>query len=109
MANNWGIPIEVEQAVRIRDKACVYCRTSFYDVPVSRKSKPTWEHIVNDVRINGSSNIALCCLSCNSSKGSKLLKDWLKSSYCQSKRISIDTVAEVVKKALKNPPTLSKV
>ncbi len=106
MANKWGIPKEVEQLVQKRDTCCVYCGVDFSQKHISRKTKPTWEHIVNDIRINGENNIALCCTSCNASKGAKLLNDWLKSSYCKSKGISDKTVADVVKKAIHDPPKL---
>ncbi|NER11767.1 HNH endonuclease [Muriicola jejuensis] len=106
MANNWGIPKDVENVVRLRDGACVYCGVDFSIAHASRKTKPTWEHIVNDIRINGVNNIALCCTSCNASKGAKLIEDWLRSSYCLSKGISFDSVAQVVKDAILNPPTL---
>ena len=104
--NRWGIPKEVEQKVRERDSACVYCRVEFIEGDKSRTTKPSWEHIVNDIRINGTNNIALCCMSCNASKGSKLLEDWLNSDYCERKGITPDSVAEVVKKAISNPPRL---
>lgn len=100
MANRWGIPKEVEDAVRLRDTTCVYCGIEFKNEDSSRKTKPSWEHIVNDIRIKGADNIALCCMSCNASKGSKTLIDWLTSDYCKSKAISIDSVADVVKRAL---------
>ena len=98
MANRWGIPKEVEIFVIQRDLKCVYCNVEFSDQ--SRKTKQTWEHIINDIRINNSDNIALCCCSCNASKGSKLLEDWLESDYCRNKQISKDTVALIVKKYL---------
>lgn len=104
MANRWGIPKEVEDIVKARDKSCVYCKVEFSETNTDRRNKPSWEHIVNDIRINGAENIALCCMSCNASKGSKLLEDWLESKYCQEKGINIDSVSEVVKTALKNPP-----
>ena len=106
MANNWGIPKDVEIAVKLRDLACVYCGVDFSIEHISRKTKPTWEHIVNDIRINGTDNIALCCTSCNASKGAKLIDDWLKSDYCQSNGISFESVAQVVQDAILNPPTL---
>ena len=104
--NRWGIPKEVEQKVRERDSTCVYCGVEFIESDKSRTTKPSWEHIVNDIRINGTNNIALCCMSCNASKGSKLLEDWLNSDYCERKGITHDSVAEVVKKAILNPPRL---
>lgn len=107
MANRWGIPKEVENIVKQRDKNCVYCGIVFKRHETSRKSKPSWEHIVNDIRINGVNNIALCCMSCNASKGAKRLEDWMKSNYCISKEITLITVAKVIKKAIENPPKLN--
>ena len=102
MTNRWGIHKEVEEYVLKRDLLCVYCRIDFSIAHESRKTKPTWEHIVNDIRISTIDNIALCCTSCNASKGSKLLEDWLEGSYCKNKGITKTSVAEVVKKALSN-------
>lgn len=104
MANRWGIPKHVEELVKKRDTKCVYCGVVFSNENSSRKDKSSWEHIVNDIRINGTDNIALCCMSCNASKGSKLLDDWLESDYFKKKEITVDSVADVVKMALKNPP-----
>ena len=59
------------------------------------------------MRIITKENISRCCFSCNASKGSKLLKDWLKSDYCHRKGINEKTVAPVVKDALLNPPSIS--
>ena len=106
MANRWGIPKEVEDFVKQRDSNCVYCRQAFLAIPKSRKEKPSWEHIVNDIRINGIDNISLCCISCNASKGAKLLEDWLLSDYCKRNGITEESVAQVVKEAIKNPPIL---
>lgn len=106
MANNWGIPHDVENYVKERDKKCVYCGVEFSDSNTSRKLKPSWEHIVNDIRINGKDNIALCCISCNASKGAKLIDDWLESDYCKRKGISVHSVARVVKDAITNPPEI---
>ena len=63
-------------------------------------------NIVNDIRINGVDNIALCCMSCNASKGAKLLEIWLESNYCIDRGITRDNVAQVVKEALDNKPKL---
>lgn len=106
MANRWGIPKDVEDVVKQRDTNCVYCGQEFLDNPESRKNKPSWEHIVNDIRINEIDNISLCCMSCNASKGAKLLEDWLQSAYCIKNKITEDSVAQVVKEAIKNPPEL---
>ncbi len=106
MANRWGIPKEVEDFVKERDKSCVYCGQEFIDQPKSRKQKPSWEHIVNDIRINKANNISLCCVSCNASKGAKKLEKWLESEYCKRNNINRTSVAPVVKEAMKNPPEL---
>lgn len=98
MPNRWGIPKDVEEFVQKRDTHCVYCGIKFNDQEPSFKNRKSWEHIINDIRLNQADNIALCCRSCNASKGSKLLKDWLKSKYCKTKNINKDNVAEVVKK-----------
>lgn len=106
MANRWGIPKEVEEHVKKRDLKCVYCSSEFSKNRDIRKHKPSWEHIINDIRINGITNIALCCMSCNASKGAKKLEDWLNSAYCKEKGITSQNVADVVKDAIKNPPIL---
>jgi 5-methylcytosine-specific restriction endonuclease McrA len=108
MSNKWGIPKEVEKLVLERDTHCVYCGVDFSIEHISRKTKPSWEHIINDIRINGSDNIALCCMSCNASKGAKLLQDWLKTNYCKNKRITSNSVSQVVKNTLLNLPGLVK-
>ena len=51
--------------------------------------------------MNGVENIALCCGSCNASKGTKCLEDWLAGKYCSKKGITKDNVAQVVKEYLK--------
>ena len=99
MSNRWGIPKEVEEFVKQRDLSCVYCGNAFDSS--SRKTKATWEHIINDIRLNSPDNIALCCCSCNASKGNKLISYWLESKYCESKGINSLTVAMVVKAHLK--------
>ena len=103
--NQWNIPERLEVEVKARDKACVYCGVKMLDQMTShgsRKSVATWEHIINDARIVTRENIARCCVACNSSKGTKLLADWMQSIYCKKHVISKDTVAEVVRKALRD-------
>ena len=102
--NNWGIPVWLEEEVKRRDKTCVYCGIQMIEkMPSSgpRKAVATWEHIINDASIVTRKNIARCCVACNSSKGTKKLSDWIESAYCKKRRINKDTVAEVVKKALR--------
>ncbi|MFZ4680450.1 MAG: HNH endonuclease [Flavobacterium sp.] len=105
MSNRWGIPKEVEMIVLQRDLSCVYCGISFTDKDGNRRTRRTWEHIINDIRINGIENIAVCCGSCNASKGNKKLEDWLKSKYCETKRITKESISDVVKKHLAETTT----
>ena len=100
MANRWGIPKEVEEIVRKRDLSCVYCGVSFTTSILTYKTRPTWEHIINDIKINGPDNIAICCGSCNASKGRKHLDDWLNSKYCATRGITKGNVAKVVREHL---------
>jgi len=65
-----------------------------------RSAVATWEHIINDATIVSRENIARCCGACNSSKGAKILAEWIESSYCRKRGINKDTVAEVVRQAL---------
>lgn len=53
MSNRWGIPKEVEMFVLQRDLSCVYCGVSFTEIDGNRRTRRTWEHIINDIRING--------------------------------------------------------
>lgn len=102
--NAWGIPEWLEAEVRARDTTCVYCRIRMIeDIPRHgpRKAAATWEHIINDAAIVTRKNIARCCAACNSSKGSKPLAEWIESNYCRTRGITRDTVAEVVKQALR--------
>jgi hypothetical protein len=102
--NKWGIPLDLENRIRKRDKNCIYCGVKLQKVKKSitnRKDTATWEHIVNDSKIVTFENIALCCNSCNASKGSKILSEWLKSAYCEKHKISEKTVSGIVKNALK--------
>jgi hypothetical protein len=101
MPNRWGIPTSVEEFVKARDQRCVYCGVLFESNSESRRTRATWEHIINDIRINGIENIALCCGSCNASKGVKDLEVWLNSKYCTAKGITAETVAPVVRDHLK--------
>lgn len=51
MANNWKIPVPLEQEIRERDVTCVYCGIEFTPIKVSKKTALSWEHIINDAKI----------------------------------------------------------
>jgi len=101
--NRWNITDWLEKEVADRDKNCVYCRVEFGSSKETKMTMPTWEHIVNDARIVTRENIVRCCFSCNSSKGTKRLSDWLESDYCKKRGITKNTVAEVIRRALVVP------
>jgi len=103
--NRWNISGWLEQEVMARDQNCVYCGIDFSVTTEKRGRRPSWEHIVNDERIINRANIARCCISCNASKGANELSVWLLSKYCVQRGISSETVAEIVKRALIDPPT----
>ncbi len=98
MANNWNIPDQLQEDVRKRDKSCVYCGVKFKD---NYRESRSWEHINNKAKDIERWNIVLCCRSCNSSKGTKRLLDWFKSSYCLEKNINKKTVANIIKQYIK--------
>lgn len=103
MANNWSIPIELEEKIRRRDKLCVYCCVEMKPHFRSKETpsdKATFEHIDNDEFNITEGNICLCCAACNSSKGAKKLVDWLESKYCEERNISRKTVAKVIQEYL---------
>ncbi len=85
--------------MRERDRTCVYCGTLFA-MGNARRDRPSWEHIVNDASIVTRENIALCCIGCNASKGTKTLAMWLQSQYCLARGISSRSVAPIAQAAL---------
>lgn len=97
MANAWGIPKEIEDAILECDQRCVYCGCKFGS---ERSKKKSWEHIINDIRITGLDNIALCCVGCNASKGSKDLITWFYSDNARKRGVTSERIADVVKAAL---------
>ncbi len=98
--NRWNIPAWLEAEVVDRDRSCVYCGIDFIAEPASRGRRPSWEHIINDARIVTRENIALCCVSCNASKGAKDLALWLRSTYCTTHGITETSIAPVAREVL---------
>jgi hypothetical protein len=105
MANRFGIPADVEQRIRARDTRCVYCAKEFS--AETRRDMPTIEHLNENPPFHWKQGLteeglAICCWSCNSSRGKRSLRDWFQSSYCRERGISIDadTLAEAVKRFL---------
>ena len=101
--NRWNIPDCLELEVRGRDVCCIYSGVEMLARPTAdgrRARVATWEHNINDARIITRENIALCRAACNASKGTKRLGEWLKSTYCKSRGITLDTIARVAVAAL---------
>ena len=104
MANNYGIPAEVEKEIRARDKVCIYCLKKMKKNHF--KDKPTIEHLrvgcpvywTSGTRGLKKTDLAICCQSCNSSRGPKKLSVWFKSLYCIKNNINKDTVTDPVKR-----------
>ncbi len=98
-----------------RDKVCVYCKNTMKmsgDEGYDGKNRRSTEHLnhLSDVDSVGyyiskgwpvSEIIAMCCGSCNSSRLNRSLREWFKSEYCISRKINIETVAEVVQNYFK--------
>jgi hypothetical protein len=93
MANRFGIPAEVEQRIRARDARCVYCGKEFSrDSP---RDRPTIEHLDEHPPFHWregltEDGLAICCASCNSSRGQKSLMSWFGTPYCTSRGIGLD-------------------
>ncbi len=106
---NFGIPDDVLSEIMERDKKCIYCDKKMinpYNVE-NRRDSVTIEHLSPHPPFHCSegmdvNNIAMCCGSCNSSRGAKELSDWFKSAYCIARDINENTVATPVKIYLKS-------
>jgi 5-methylcytosine-specific restriction endonuclease McrA len=93
MANRFGIPTDVEQRLRARDTTCVYCGKFF--ATHSQMDMPTIEHLSELPPLMWRDGLteealAICCGSCNSSRGNKKLQDWFQTRYCQARERPID-------------------
>lgn len=103
MSNRYGIPEKDEKEIRARDKVCVYCHKTMkeFSNKGSHKDSATIEHLNNDGPFDKKYNLAICCGSCNSSRGNKDLLTWFKSSYCIERNINKETVAKPVREYIK--------
>jgi hypothetical protein len=102
-AARWRIPRDLALVVLARDLCCIYCGRDFEtELSNPRAGLPSWEHIINDESIVTIENIALCCIGCNASKGTRTLGDWLQSKYCQTRGIGPNTIATVAARLLSN-------
>lgn len=109
MKNKFNIPEKELNKIQERDRQCVYCHKKLL-YPYS-KNNPKNSATIEHLNFNGPfywneglelKDIVMCCGSCNSSRGIKKLEDWFKTKYCIEKEINENTVAEPVKKYIKN-------
>ena len=115
MANSFGIPPEIEHRLRVRDRRCVYCgkrMKAHRHVRGTPYDKATIEHLNHRGPVyweeglwrGGLRVLAICCGGCNASRNDKSLVAWFATPYCEEGRISIRTVAPVVKRFLLRHP-----
>lgn len=120
MANTFGIPPDIERKLRVRDQRCVYCHKAMKAHAHTRgtpRDKATIEHLESSngrgtaptywgqgLERVGLDGLAICCGSCNSSRGMKPLAAWFATRYCERHEVSAGTVAPVVKRFLVRHP-----
>jgi len=97
--NKYGLPENRLRKIRSRDTKCVYCHKAMTQ-PKNGGFKGDWatiEHLNHLPPWNNPDTVAICCGSCNSSRGALPIFQWFKKSYCINKGISIETVASPVR------------
>ena len=103
MYNKYGIPPRRLDEIRKRDVRCVYCH-KIMTKPRDGGWRGNWatiEHLNFLPPWNNPNTIAICCGSCNSSRGIKKTTDWFKTNYCFKSNINEDSVAIPVQKYIK--------
>ena len=99
MKISYGLPEDGLKRVRQRDVRCVYCHKVM--VPNSPKKDkrdcPTIEHLNHLPPWDNIETVAICCWSCNSSRGNRLITQWFEGAYCRERNINYDTVAAAVR------------
>ena len=103
MGNIYGLPEKELERIRARDKKCVYCHKKMAD-PKSDAWRGDWatiEHLNHLPPWNNPDTVAICCSSCNSSRGNKTIISWFESRFCKEKNISLESVAKPVRDYVK--------
>ena len=108
MKTKYNIPQKELDFVIRRDIDCVYCHKKWGKDKCDSISiehlnhKLEWDSVRSFIQENKPVReiIALCCGSCNSSRGSKSLRSWFNTPYCIRNKITSSNVALVVKKYL---------
>jgi hypothetical protein len=97
--NKYGLPEDKLKHIRMRDKKCVYCGKLMKE-PKEGGFRGDWatiEHLNYLPPWNNPMTVAICCGSCNSSRGEKPLLVWFNSAYCKAKNISLNSVQKPVR------------
>ena len=93
--------------MRARDQVCVYCARRMRAYPHTKgtpSDKSTIEHLggppvypnyPDEPRFDRGS-VAICCGSCNSSRGAVPITDWFKMPYCVERGVGRQSVAPVI-------------
>lgn len=98
MKNKYGLPEDRLEEIRLRDDLCIYCNKSMTS-PKNGGFSGNWatiEHLNHLPPWDNPDTVAMCCKSCNSSRGAKLITDWFETDYCIAKNINTNTVSSVV-------------
>ena len=76
MKNNYGLPRDELQKIFERDRACVYCHKTMisHDANSRRGDWYSIEHLNYLPPWNNPKTVAICCWSCNSSRGNNYKK-----------------------------------
>ncbi len=102
--NRYGLPEKDLDYIRARDGACVYCHKTM--IPSgSDGSQTDWatiEHLNHLPPWDNPETVAICCWSCNASRGNRLLRDWFTRDYCRARGISETTVASPIREYLRD-------
>lgn len=104
MKNNYGLPADRLREIFERDTVCVYCKKAMKTHSKSNKRVDwfTIEHLNYLPPWNNPETVAICCWSCNSSRGNKKIRVWFQSPYCITRNINESTVARKVQDYIKN-------
>jgi len=99
MKNKYGLSEDRLSEIRKRDKSCVYCHKTMLSSGSCgfRGDWATIEHLNHLPPWNNADTVAICCGSCNSSRGNKTILEWFDTNYCIEKNINTKTVKQPVK------------
>ncbi len=97
--NKYGLVEDELNKIRERDRSCVYCHKKMNKPSdcVCQQDWATIEHLNHLPPWDNISTVAICCGSCNSSRGKRRILDWFKSPYCQERGICLESVARSVR------------